>query len=240
MTALTAAAGCFTMVTCHMCKRGVNLPLAMPELLSFAAVMVLMIITPGPNQVLVLQSGITIGPRAAALNVLGVASSMLIHASLSGLGISLLITQSPGLHGAVKLIGAGYIAYLGANSLVSANRLRRAAAADEAAASRETDGESGLKSFAKGFTTNILNIQTSFIFLSIYPQYMNGHDSLFVQSLLLTAIFIGLLLCWYSLLITLIFKVRHYLLRARIQAGIKAVTGTLLVALGVKMALGGR
>lgn len=203
--------------------------------------MALMIITPGPNQVLVLQSGITIGPRAAALNVLGVASSMLIHASLSGLGISLLITQSPGLHGAVKLIGAGYIAYLGASSLAGANRLRRAAAsADAAATSRETAGESGLKSFAKGFTTNILNIQTSFIFLSIYPQYMNGHDSLFVQSLLLTAVFIGLLLCWYALLITLIFKVRHYLLRARIQAGIKAVTGALLVALGVKMALGGR
>ncbi len=213
----------------------------MPELFSFAVVMVLMIITPGPNQVLVLQSGITIGPRAAALNVIGVASSMLIHASLSGLGISLLITQSPSLHGAVKLIGAGYIAYLGVTSLVSANRLRRAAsAADAAAASREAAGENGLKSFAKGFTTNILNIQTSFIFLSIYPQYMNGHESLIVQSLLLTAVFIGLLLCWYALLIALIFKVRHYLLRARIQAGIKAVTGALLVALGVKMALGGR
>lgn len=216
------------------------MPLAMPDLLSFAVVMVLMIITPGPNQVLVLQSGITIGPRAAALNVLGVASSMLIHASLSGLGISLLITQSPGLHGAVKLIGAGYIAYLGATSLMSANRLRRAATAADAAAAGREGGERGLKSLAKGFMTNILNIQTSFIFLSIYPQYMNTHDSLFVQSLLLTAIFIGLLLCWYAVLITLIYRVRHYLLRPRIQAAIKGVTGSLLVALGVKMALGGR
>ncbi len=210
-----------------------------PELYSFVIVMMLMIVTPGANQILVLQSGMTLGHRAAMLNVLGVASSMFIHASLSGLGVSLLITQSPALHGVVKVLGAGYIVYLGVASLAGAYRLRRAGAAETAATGGGTAAESGLKSFAKGFTTNMLNIQTSFIFLSIFPQYMNRAGSLFVQSLLLTVIFIGLLLCWYTVLITLIFRVRRYLLAPRVQAGIKAVTGSLLLAVGVKMALGG-
>ena len=217
------------------------MPLAGPQLLSFVVVMLLMIVTPGANQILVLQSGMVLGHRAAILNVLGVASSMFIHASLSGLGVSLIIMGSPALHAAVKAAGAGYIVYLAVISLMGAYRLRKGGAAAAAMAGpRGGAGESALRSFAKGFTTNIFNIQTSFIFLSIFPQYMDPGHSLFGQSLLLTLLFIGLLLGWYTVLIGLIFKVRRYLLAPRIQAGIKAVTGSLLLAVGVKLALGGR
>lgn len=219
-------------------ERGERLPINTIELYSFVIVIMLMIITPGANQILVLQSGLVFGHKAAIYNVLGVASSMFIHASLSGLGISLIIMKSPSLYGLIKLLGAGYIVYLAITSLVSAYQLRnKAADTNEMAVAPAQASEAGFKSFTKGFATNVLNIQTLFIFLSIFPQYMNEQHGLFIQSLFLTLIFVVLLLSWYTVIITLIFKVRHYLLQPRIQMRIKAVTGSLLLVMAIKMLL---
>jgi threonine/homoserine/homoserine lactone efflux protein len=198
-----------------------------------------MIISPGANQILVLQSGLVLGHKAAIYNVIGVASSMFIHASLSGLGISLVIMKSPSLHGLIKLLGVGYIVYLAISSIVSAFQLHKKSTSnyDEITVANEPASETSLKSFIKGFNTNMLNIQTSFIFLSIFPQYMDFEGDLFMQSLFLTLVFVGLLLGWYAVLIALIFKVRHYLLKPKIQLRIKAVTGSLLLVMAIKMFL---
>lgn len=207
------------------------------ELYSFIIVMMLMIISPGANQILVFQSGLVLGNKAAVYNVIGVASSMFVHASLSGLGISLLIMKSPGLHNLIKLLGVSYIIYLGIASIVSAYRLHKKATSinDEIGRGNELPSETVLRSFMKGFSSNVLNIQTSFIFLSIFPQYMDFKHSLFIQSIVLTLIFVGLLLVWYAALITLISKMRHYLLQPKIQLKIKAVTGFLLLIMAIKM-----
>jgi threonine/homoserine/homoserine lactone efflux protein len=195
--------------------------------------------SPGANQVLVLQSGLVLGHKAAIYNVIGVACSMFIHASLSGLGISLLIMKSPSLYGLIKLLGVGYLVYLAISSIASACQLhnRSTGINDEISRANELPSETTLKSFIKGFSTNVLNIQTSFIFLSIFPQYMDFERSLFTQALFLTLIFVGLLLLWYAGIIALISKIRHYLLQPRIQLKIKAVTGSLLLFMSIKMFL---
>jgi threonine/homoserine/homoserine lactone efflux protein len=198
-----------------------------------------MIISPGANQILVLESGLLLGYKSAIYNVIGVASSMFIHACLSGLGISLIIMKSPSLHTLIKLLGVGYLAYLAFSSIASAYQLRNKSTgiSESIAEANETPSETGIKSFSKGFYSNLLNIQTSFIFLSIFPQYMDFERSLFAQSLFLTLVFIGLLLVWYAVLITLIFKIRHYLLEPRIQLKVKAATGFLLLVMAGKMFL---
>ena len=214
-------------------------PIMGSELSSFIIVMMLMIITPGVNQILVLQSGLSLGPKAASYNVLGIASSMFVHTSLSGLGISLLIMKSPTLLTVFKVLGAGYLIYLAISSIISAYELRNLSTENQTEISEDNEptSESIRKSFMKGFTTNVLNIQTSLIFLSIFPQYMNLDHNLFTQSLFLTLVFIGLLLGWYAIIVALIFKIRHYLLEPKIQLGIKALTGFLLLVMAIKMLL---
>lgn len=199
----------------------------------------LIIMIPGANQLLVLETGMTIGHKAAFLNFLGITSSMFIHGLFSGLGISLLIMHSPMLHSGIKVIGAGYIIYLGASSLLGAYRLHSMQGAEEQVESGDKSAvvESPKKSFAKGFTTNVLNIQTSFVFLSIFPQFMNQEQSLWVQSLFLTFVFVLLLIMWYSLLILVISRARLYLLKPEVQKWVKSATGSLLVASGIKMVL---
>lgn len=216
-----------------------NLPISGNELYSFIILIMLMIVTPGVNQVLVLQSGLNFGHKAAIYNVMGITSSMFVHTFLSGLGISLLIMKSPALLGLFKVLGCGYLMYLAISSIGSAYRLRNVSAErdNETEVDNNLNPDIGRKAFTKGFTTNVLNIQTSFIFLSIFPQYMNLDHGLFQQSLFLTLVFIGLLLAWYSLIILLIFKIRHYLLDVTIQRRIKACTGFLLLLMAIKMAV---
>lgn len=164
---------------------------------------------------------------------------MLLHALFAGLGVSVLIMQSPELHGSIKGIGSAYILYLAIQSLISAYRLRTQcpiATADTVGLPAQAKEQFSI-SFKKGFVSNMLNVQTSFIFLSIFPQYMNQQHSLFLQSFFLTGIFIGLLLSWYALVITLIAKVRQYLLHPKVQIAIKNITGSLLFTMGIRMFL---
>lgn len=214
-------------------------PINANELYSFIIVMMLMIMTPGVNQILVLQSGLNFGHKAAIYNVIGIASSMFVHTSLSGLGIALVIMKSPSLLSLFKILGIGYLVYLAINNIISAYQLRNIPtdSNNEITTDNELTSESIRKSFTRGFTTNVLNIQTSFIFLSIFPQYMNLDHSLFIQSLFLTLVFVGLLLGWYAVIVALIFKIRHYLLEPRIQLKIKAFTGFLLLIMAIKIFL---
>lgn len=210
-----------------------------PELYSFITIILLTIISPGANQVLILQSGMVLGHQAAAYNVLGVASSMFIHALFAGLGLSVIIMQSPELQGVIKGIGSAYILYLALKSLVSAYRLyqqNHTQATDQGQADTAAQ-ETFSQSFKKGFVSNMLNVHTSFIFLSIFPQYMNQQNSLIVQSFLLTGIFISLLFAWYTLFIMIMVSIRDRLLHPKIQLSIKAVTGLLLFVMGIKMFL---
>ena len=215
------------------------MPINSTELTSFIIVMLLMIITPGANQILVLQSGLNLGHKSAIYTVTGITSSMFVHAFLSGLGISLVIMKSPILHSLFKVLGAGYIIYLAIISIVGAYQLRNGCTNinNKIAATNQPASETIRKSFTKGFTTNVLNIQTSFIFLSIFPQYMDLEHDLFMQSLFLTLVFVVLLLGWYAVIIALIFKMRHYLLQPRIQLIIKALTGSLLLVMAIRMIL---
>lgn len=201
-------------------------------------IILLMIISPGANQVLILQSGMVLGHRAAVFNVLGVAGSMFLHAVFAGLGLSLLIMQSPELQGVIKGLGAAYILYLALKSLKNAYCLYNETQTIIPNESSTIAGEETFcQSFKKGFISNILNVQTTFIFLSIFPQYMNQQSSLFIQSFLLTGIFIGLLFAWYALLIFLITLVRERLLHPQIQISIKAFTGLLLFGMGCRIFL---
>ncbi|MEG6586777.1 LysE family translocator [Dendrosporobacter sp. 1207_IL3150] len=211
-----------------------NLPISGTELYSFMLVMMLMIVTPGVNQVLVLQSGLNFGHKAAIYNVAGITSSMFVHTLLSGLGISIIIIKSPSLLGLFKVVGSGYLIYLAISSIFNAYQLRNTTV-NSTDLTNLSDSEISRKSFTRGFTTNVLNIQTSFIFLSIFPQYMNLNQSLLNQSLFLTLIFILLLIAWYAVIISLIFKIRHYLLDINIQRKLKTVSGVLLLVMAINM-----
>ena len=100
------------------------------------------------------------GRRAGLLTTGGISAGIFIHATLSALGVSLLLARSAMAFEAVRLAGAGYLIFLGAQSLW---RLRRPEAG--ATTPGPGPGRPGSRSFVEGLLTNLLNPKVA-IFIS--------------------------------------------------------------------------
>lgn len=221
-------------------------------LLSFIGIVTLLVMFPGPNTVLVLQSVGLRGKKAGFYNIAGIISALYVHAVIFAWGLSLLIVKSLAVYHLIKYIGAVYIIYLGLASLYSAYRMKEAdfpaggafpphsAAPHEAAGDGGSvgplPGEAAWQSYAKGLITNIFNPKVALFFVSFFPQFLRNQDPIFGQSLFLVMIYSVIASLWYAALVCFVAKLRHWLNRRIVQRRMKAFTGILLVGLGVKIA----
>jgi threonine/homoserine/homoserine lactone efflux protein len=168
-------------------------PFTLVELSSYIGIVALLVMFPGPNTVLVMQSVAVNGRRAGFYNVLGIITSVYCNALLSGLGLSLIILQSAAVYNALKMLGAGYIAYLGAASLIDAYRLHKQpeSPVDDAGEQGGDAAISGnrLACYAKGVLTGVLNPKAALFFLAFFPQFLHQDGNIAVQSVILTVLY---------------------------------------------------
>lgn len=77
-------------------------------------------ISPGPNLFAVAGAGLGHGRRAAFCVVLGIASGIMVWVIAAALGLGVLIALNPAILTAMKVIGGGYLCFLGFKALRSA------------------------------------------------------------------------------------------------------------------------
>ncbi|MEJ6393184.1 LysE family translocator [Gymnodinialimonas sp. 2305UL16-5] len=71
------------------------------------------LITPGPNVILITNSGARFGFVRSLPHVIGIVLGVGITAGLTGLGVGAVLHSMPGLEFALKLIAAGWILWMG-------------------------------------------------------------------------------------------------------------------------------
>ncbi|MEM7238162.1 MAG: LysE family translocator, partial [Pseudomonadota bacterium] len=145
------------------------------ELISFIVVASLLVMSPGPNGVLIAKTVPTSGRAAGFANVAGFVAAFYVHGALSIFGISLILVQSAQAFLIVKLLGAGYLCWIGLKALISAWRGETVADRPEPARRRRNLSAA----FAEGFLTNALNPKVSMFYLAAFPQfipYSSGQD----------------------------------------------------------------
>jgi len=130
----------------------------------FLAAAVLITVSPGPDNLMVLSVGMTRGRRQGVAFGLGCALGCLSHTVLAALGVSALIKASPLAFGALKLLGGAYLIWLGYGAL----RSRGGARVEGAALPDESLG----KLFRKGLFANAINPKVVLFFLSFLPQFV--------------------------------------------------------------------
>jgi threonine/homoserine/homoserine lactone efflux protein len=81
-------------------------------LAAFVVFAVVTLFTPGPNNVMLMASGLNFGLRRTLPHVLGVSVGFALMALLVGLGIGALFAAYPVLHMVVKYAGVAYLLYL--------------------------------------------------------------------------------------------------------------------------------
>ncbi len=82
------------------------------SLLAFSLFALVTSITPGPNNLMLLASGVNFGFRPTVPHLLGISSGFLVMALAVGLGLAQVFTRLPWVYGVLKWAGAIYLLYL--------------------------------------------------------------------------------------------------------------------------------
>jgi threonine/homoserine/homoserine lactone efflux protein len=127
------------------------------EIISFITVATLLVISPGPNGVLIAKTVPLSGRSAGFANISGFVAAFYVHGSLSILGISVLLVQSAEAFFIFKMAGAAYLCWVGVKSLWSAWQNQQVISDMPQAIKVSTKK----KAFLEGFLTNALNPKVS-------------------------------------------------------------------------------
>lgn len=202
-------------------------------LLTFTLVAGLLVISPGPNGVLIAKTVPTSGKLAGFANVAGFVSAFYLHGLLSFLGISLLLVQSAQLFFIVKMLGAAYLCWIGIRALIEAWRGSIAQLQVAPAKRRQTL----LAAYLEGFVTNALNPKVSMFYLAAFPQFLAASEASAANTFLLIFIHSMLNLVWFGSLIVIFARLTAFARGGAVQRWIKGVTGAVFLGFGFKLAI---
>lgn len=202
------------------------------SLLTFAAIVALVTITPGLDTALVLRSALSRGRAHAAATAAGVSLGVLVWAVAAATGVSALLAASETGYAALRFCGAAYMIVLGGRLLRDA--VRRRSPAHDASAVR--DARSRWDGLRAGFFTNLLNPKVGAFYVALLPQFVPDDGSA-----LLSGVVLGLVHCaqgvlWFGLLILGADAARRFLTSRDTERWIEGITGTALVGFGVQLA----
>jgi RhtB (resistance to homoserine/threonine) family protein len=197
---------------------------------AFLGVSLVVICTPGPDTALTIRNSLTGGRRAGVATAAGVACGQLAWTLASAAGLAALLQTSQLLLGWLKLLGAGYLIYLGLRSLISA--WRSAGPVDDPALVRRASGAE----FRQGLLSNLANPKMVAFFLSLLPQFVPPGGHPIAAFALLGLVFCLLTFGWLSLYAVALERARALLRRSAVRRGIEGLTGAVLIGLGVRLA----
>ena len=199
-----------------------------PRVLAGLGVLVLLTISPGADMALIAKVTIARGRRAAFLTSLGICSGLLIHASASALGLSVILATSAEAFTIVKLGGAAYLAYLGVQSL-------RESFAEEAPVASAPPAL-GRTVFLQGLFNNVLNPKVAVFYLTFLPQFIDPSGNVLAQSLLFALAHAVMGIVWLAAYAYVVARVSKRFASGRVRRWLDRTTGAVLIALGARLA----
>jgi threonine/homoserine/homoserine lactone efflux protein len=201
---------------------------------AFLCVSVLVIVTPGQDTALTIRNSLRGGRRGGVFTALGVSTGQALWTLAASAGVTALLLASEPAFVALKLAGAAYLVYLGAQSLRSAlGRGGRKAAALDARPERRI---APAAAYRQGVISNLGNPKMAVFFTSLLPQFAPAGAASFGSLLLLGLVFCLLTLVWLTGYAIAVAKAGDFLRRPRIRRTLDGVTGAVLVAFGLRLA----
>lgn len=131
--------------------------------LPYTLACLLLVISPGPDNLLAIGRGLSQGPSAATVSGISSGAGILFHVLAATFGLTLLIQTSEMAFYVVKFIGAGYLIWLGIKVLRTRSLFSLQAAKKQS-----------LKTiFSTGFLSAALNPKPGMFVLAFVPQFVN-------------------------------------------------------------------
>lgn len=191
------------------------------NLLLFAAMELVLCLTPGPAVLLVISQSVKRGFRGSLQGALGILAGNTIYFALSAAGLGALLIASRTVFEALKWLGAAYLVFIGLRMI-----FRRAAPED-----RPPQARGG---FVEGLVTQLANPKAIVFFTALLPQFIDPHGPVTLQFFVLgvISIFVELpVLALYGFAAD-----RGRALIGRHAHLVERIAGGFLVAAGAKLA----
>jgi RhtB (resistance to homoserine/threonine) family protein len=198
----------------------------------FVGVVALLTITPGADMAMVARSVFTGGRRDAFATTLGISAGCFVWACASALGVAAVLAASQTAYDALRLVGAAYLVWLGVQSLLAA----RSGGAGSAAAASRGSASRPAHPFRQGLLTNLFNPKIAVFYSTFLPQFIGPGDPALAVSMLLACVHIAFGIAWLSFYAWLLDRAVEAFKGSRVRRALDALTGTVLVGLGLRLA----
>ncbi|MFD7711520.1 LysE family translocator [Streptomyces sp. NPDC059786] len=196
----------------------------------FLFVVVALVLTPGADFVLIVQSTLSGGRRCGAATAFGVASAAVLQGLLVTAGVASVIVRVQPLFLAIKWVGVAYLAWLGFTSLRSALHGRYGAVGADGASR-----SSAWAAYRRGVLCDATNPKILVFYLSLLPQFVD-QDASWVTWLAHAWTVPCLGITWFLLVVAFVGSVRLWLERRPVRRAFDASAGAALLFFCVSLA----
>jgi threonine/homoserine/homoserine lactone efflux protein len=193
------------------------------SLIAFALAAIVLILLPGPDTMIMLRaiavSGRTGGLRTAA----GIVTGLGIWIASASIGLAALLRASEVGFTVLRIAGAAYLLTLGIQALRG----------------RGAPDRRGLlgTGYAAGLACNLFNPKVGVFFVTFLPGFTPAGQSVGVGSLVFGAIFLVETAVYFALLLLLAQRVVGWLGNPRVRQRLDRMTGTVLIAFAIRLAV---
>jgi len=205
----------------------------MATLWAFVGVATLVIVTPGPDTALTVRNVLLGGRASGVATAAGVAIGQAVWTVAASAGIAALLVASEPAFVAVKLAGAAYLAFLGAQTLL---RALRGNGDSDTVDRRATRGLRPRSALRQGVLNDLGNPKMAVFFTTLLPQFAPAQGPAFLALLGFGLLFCFMTFAWLCVYSVVVARAGAALRRPRIRRALDAVMGAALVALGVRVA----
>lgn len=201
----------------------------------YSVVTLLTCLSPGPNVLLMISTGLRAGARAALTVVAGIMLASFVYLAVAAGGVIAALTASPLLFALIRYAGAAYLVYLGVRLIIAALRPPAPAVAGMGGTAALVPQRG--QYFWQGFVTHISNPKAVLFWTAVLPQFIDTTAPVTTQVVslgLLGMLIDAVVLAAYGLSAA---AARHSLLTAAVARWLDLAAGIVFTILGAMLAL---
>jgi len=204
--------------------------MALSDWLAFVLVSLFVTFTPGPAVLLAVSNSLGVGPARAMISSLGNAVGLLLVSTAATAGLGVVLQTSATAFLVLKLLGAGYLVYLGIRQWRSGGAMFAEPSGAQARASTPA-----WRLFGNGLTVALTNPKAILFFTALFPQFMHAGAGAAQQFIVLTVTFAGCAVFAHAVYVLLARSVKGRLAEPRRARLLNRLFGGSFVLLGVSL-----
>jgi threonine/homoserine/homoserine lactone efflux protein len=205
---------------------------------AFLLAVVLISASPGPAMALILRRAALRGTRAAVPTVLGLEAGLYVWALAAGAGLAAVVAASEVAYTVLRVVGAIVLLTLGLRAWYAAWAGDHEA--PPAAQASGSDRASDRKAFVEGLLVQLANPKAAVFMFAFYPQFVPDEGPVLAWTAALALLQVTVETALYLGLAAAVGRASGWFRRPRIRRRLEAVSGTVLVGLGLRVAVTSR